>query len=105
LRKTAVIDPIILSRIDHRVNLRPTLPENTGAYPRSLPGARRKAAKIAPIAAGPRRTDHRNRAEAGPLVLLNAGGGSGACCFGIMPENLEPIMVMTRIGDSKNGRP
>jgi hypothetical protein len=94
LRKTAVIDPIILSSIDHAVNLRPTLPGNTSAYPRSLPGARRKAAKIAPMAAGPRRTDHRYRDEAALLVLFNAGGGSGACCCGIMPENLEPIMVM-----------
>ena len=90
-----MIDPIILSSIDHPVNLRPALPENTGAYLRSLPGARRKTAKIAPMAAGPRRTDHRHRAEAALLVLLNAGRGSGACCFGIMPENLEPTMVMT----------
>jgi hypothetical protein len=63
--------------------------------PRSRPGARRNAAKIAPMAAGPRRTDHRHRDEAALLVLINAGGGSGACCCGIMPENLEPTMVMT----------
>jgi hypothetical protein len=37
--ETAVIDPFILSSIDHPVNLRPALPENTGAYLRSRFGS------------------------------------------------------------------
>jgi hypothetical protein len=40
--ETAVIDSIILSSIDHAVNLRPALPENIGAYP---PLAARSPAK------------------------------------------------------------
>jgi hypothetical protein len=37
--ETAVIDPLILSGIEHPLNLRPALPENTGAYLRSRPGS------------------------------------------------------------------
>jgi hypothetical protein len=43
--ETAVIDPFILSSIDHPVNLRPALPENTGAYLRSRSGSPAKGCK------------------------------------------------------------
>ena len=35
--ETAVIDPFILSSIDHAVNLRPALPENAGAHSAHCP--------------------------------------------------------------------